>query len=103
MNRLSKRILISAAIVIGSVAGTLLMDNVQFFHLLDLKAQDAHFVLRGPRPTHDIVIVGIDDKALSHYSELLSFWQPYYADTIRATALGGAKVMVLDVAFGITV
>jgi len=96
MTRAWKRILICAAIVAGSVAATVQMERIQFFHLLDLKAQDAHFVLRGARPPHNIVIVGIDDKALSRYPELLDFWQPYYADAMRAAALGGAKVLTLD-------
>jgi len=103
MNRVWKRVLICAAIVVGSVAATMQMEKISFFHLLGLKARDAHFVLRGPRPTHNIIIVGIDDKAESHYSDLLSFWQPYYADTMRAVAAGGGKVMLLDVAFGISV
>ncbi len=103
MNRVRKRVLTCAAIVAGSVIVTALMQNLQFFRLVDLKGQDAHFVLRGPRQTKDIVIVGIDDRALQQYSELQSFWQPYYADTMRATAQGGAKVMILDVAFGIDV
>jgi len=34
---------------------------------------------------------------------MLSFWQPYYADAMRALADAGAKVMVLDVAFAIPV
>jgi len=103
MTRARKRILICAAIVAGSVAATMQMERIQFFHLLDLKAQDAHFVLRGPRPTHHIVVVGIDNKSFSHYSELLAFWHPYYADAMRAVALGGGKVLVLDVAFGVSV
>ncbi len=65
--------------------------------ILDLKAQDAHFVLRGQVPTRDIVIVGIDTKALNSFPDLTAFWQPYYADTIRGAAAGGAKVFVLDV------
>jgi adenylate cyclase len=103
MSRLRKRILICAAIVAGSVTVTALTQNIEFFRLVDLKGQDAHFVLRGPRPVKNIVIVGIDDRALTRYSELLNFWQPYYADAMRAAAQGGAKVMVLDVAFAIDV
>ena len=103
MDRVWKRTLICGAIVAGSYAATIWMERIQFFHLLDLKAQDAHFVLRGPRPTHNIVIVGMDDKADSHFPELRAFWQPYFADAMRATALGGAKVMVLDHSFGVDV
>ena len=70
MNRILKRILICAAIVAGAVVATAWMENIQFFHLLDLKAQDAHFVFRGPRPVRDIIIVGIDQRAIDHFPEL---------------------------------
>lgn len=98
-----KRFLICAAIAVGSVILTVLMGNIRFFQLLDLKAQDAHFVLRGQQPTKDILLIGIDDKALNAFPELYSFWHPYYADAIKGAADGGAKVLVLDVAFGIPV
>jgi len=103
MKKNHKRAFICAAIAAGSVILTMLMAGIQFFHLVDLKAQDAHFVLRGPVPTKDIVLIGIDDKALNHYPQLLSFWQPYYADAIRAAGEAGAKVFMLDVAFGVNV
>ena len=92
---------IGAAIALASVVLTLLLGSVRFFQLLDLKAQDAHFVLRGKVPTKDIVIIGIDDKALNNFPELTSFWHPYYAAAMRGAADGGAKTMVLDVAFGV--
>jgi adenylate cyclase len=103
MKRNWKRLAICAAIALSSVLLTLLMANVQFFKLVDLKAQDAHFVLRGPLPTKDIVLVEIDDKTRGKFPELLSFWHPYYADVMRAGAMGGAKVMILDNAFGTNV
>jgi len=98
-----KRFAICAALALGAVGVTLSLADIRFFQLLDLKAQDAHFVLRGPVATKDIVLIGIDDKALNNFPELYSFWQPYYADAIRGAADGGAKVFVLDVAFGIPV
>jgi adenylate cyclase len=103
MKRNWKRVCICAAIALGSGILTLLIANVRFFQLLDLKASDAQFVLRGPVPTSDIVIVGIDEKFLNHYHEPSLFWQRHYADAIRAAADAGAKVLVLDVAFGIPV
>jgi adenylate cyclase len=98
-----QRVAICAAIALGSVTVTLLLATVPFFHLLNLKAQDAHFVLRGTVPTKDIVLIGIDDKALNTFPELYSFWHPYYADAIRGASAAGAKVLVLDVAFAIPV
>src|SRR5438034_9737224 len=103
MNKYWKRALICAAIAVGSVILTLLMENYVFVKGVDLKAQDAHFVLRGPVPTKDILLIEIDDKAKNHYPELLSFWHPYYADAMRAVLAGGARVMVLDVAFSVNV
>ena len=98
-----KRVAICAAIALGAVVLTMALSDIRFFQLLDLKAQDAHFVLRGPVPPKNIILIGIDDKALNNFPELSSFWQPYYADAIRAASDGGAKVLVLDVAFGIPV
>ena len=98
-----KRAGIGAAIAVGSIALTLLLSKVQFFHLLDLKASDANFVLRGQLPTKDIAIIGIDEKADDNFPEPNLFWQRYYADAIRGAAEAGAKVLVLDVAFEIPV
>jgi adenylate cyclase len=98
-----KRALICAAIALGSVLLTLLMENIQFFRGVDLKAQDAHFVIRGTVPTKNIQLIELDDKTRTHYTEPLLFWQPHYADAMRAVAAGGGKVMVLDIAFGINV
>jgi CHASE2 domain-containing sensor protein len=103
MKRNWQRVAIGAAIAAGSMLVTLLLADVRFFQLLDLKAQDAHFVLRGKVPTRDIVLIGIDDKALNKFPELSPFWHPYYAAAIRGAADAGAKVMVLDVAFGVPV
>ena len=97
MKRNWQRVAICAAIAVSSLVLTLLLANLRVVQILDLKAQDAHFVLRGPVPTRDILIVGIDSKALDTFPDLTSFWQPYYADTIRGAAAGGAKVFVLDV------
>jgi adenylate cyclase len=97
MKRNWQRVAICAAIAVSSLVLTLLLADLRVVQILDLKAQDAHFVLRGQVPTRDILIVGIDTKALNNFPDLTSFWQPYYADTIRGAANGGAKVFVLDV------
>jgi len=103
MKKTWKRALICAAIALGSVFLTLLMENVQFFRGVDLKAQDAHFVIRGTRPTKNITLIEIDDKTRSQYTEPLFFWQPHYADAMRAVLAGGGKVMLIDNAFLINV
>jgi adenylate cyclase len=103
MNRKWKRIAVCSAIALGSVFLTLALANIRFFQLLNLKAQDSHSVIRGARPTKDIVIIGIDDKTLETFPEPTLFWHRYYADAMRAAALGGAKVFVLDASFAIPV
>jgi adenylate cyclase len=103
MGREWRRFLICASVAIVSALGAVALLNIRFFQLLELKARDAHFVLRGTQPTKDIVIIGIDDKALNTFPEIYTFWQPYYADAIKAAADAGARVMVLDVAFAIPV
>jgi adenylate cyclase len=103
MNRKWKRLAICTAIAFGSVFLTLALANIRFFQLLNLKAQDSHFVIRGRKPVKDIVIVGIDKKTLETFPEPTSFWHRYYADAMRAAALGGAKVFVLDATFAIPV
>lgn len=103
MKRKLIRIAICAAIAVGSVFLTLGLGNVRFFQLLNLKAQDAHFVFRGKVPVKDVVIVGIDDKTLETFPELTAFWHRYYADAMRGAALGGAKVFVLDATFAVPV
>jgi len=103
MKRNWQRVAICAAIALASVSITVLLSRVSWFQVVSLKAQDAHFVLRGKLPTHDIVLIGIDDKALNNFPEPTLFWQPYYAEAIKGAADAGAKVLILDVAFGIPV
>src|SRR5271156_5721627 len=99
----SWKLWVCAAIVLGGVAVTQLLSTTRFVQLLSLKAYDAQFLLAGSRPTSNIMLVVADEKTLNTFPELQAFWHPYYADAIRAAAAGGAKVVALDVAFGIPV
>lgn len=101
MKRNWKRFAICAAIAIGATLITRLLSNISFFHLLDLKARDAHFVLRGKQPTKDIIIIGMDDKTLAKYPEPLLFWGHHFATAIKAAVDAGAKAFVIDVSFQI--
>src|SRR5437773_4667174 len=92
-----------AAIAVGSVAATLLLGNLRFFQLVHLKANDFHFLVRGKRPTSNIVVIAIDQKSLNTFHELLMFWHPYYAEAIKAAAEGGAKVLGFDWIFAVDV
>lgn len=103
MKRKWQRRAVCAGIAVGSVVVTLLLTRIPFFQNLDLKTQDAHFVLRGKVPTRNIVVIGIDEPTLKAFPELESFWHPYYADAIRGAAEAGAKVFVLDHFFEVPV
>ncbi len=103
MKKRWKNILICSLIAIGSVVATRLLSGVRFFEVLNLKALDAHFVLRGTRPTSDVMLIFTDQKALDSYPEPQMFWHRHYADAVKAAGEGGAKVIGLDLAFGIPV
>lgn len=83
------------------------LGDLRFFQILNLKAYDAHFVLRSlllPQPTiSNIVLLVADQKTLDTFPEPRIFWQKHYADIIRAAGEAGAKVIGLDLAFGVAV
>jgi len=101
--RKRKRGAVIAAIAVGSVIATWLLGDVKFFQLVHLKAGDLHFLVRGKKPTSNIVILAIDQKTQDSFRELRYFWHPYYAEAIRAAAEGGAKVFMMDIVFGVDV
>jgi adenylate cyclase len=101
--RARKRWSVFAAIAVGSVITTLLLSNVRFFQLVHLKAGDLHFLVRGKKPTSNVVILAIDQKSLDTFKEPMIFWHPYFAEAIRAAADGGARALGLDWAFPIDV
>jgi adenylate cyclase len=98
-----RRWTIIAAIALGSVIATLLLGKLRFFQLAHLKASDFHFLVRGKRPTSNIVVIAIDQKSLNTFHELLMFWHPYFAEAMKAAAEGGAKVMGLDWQFTVDI
>ncbi|MEZ5398466.1 MAG: adenylate/guanylate cyclase domain-containing protein [Bryobacteraceae bacterium] len=99
MINLWTRVLVFAGLALASTAAALLVARQAFFQTIELKASDASFVLRGPISTGNVILVTADRKALETFPELLLFWHPYYAQTIRAAAAAGAKLIGLDVAF----
>jgi adenylate cyclase len=103
MKKSWQRVLICAAIAVAAVALTVGLSHFRFFQLLNLKAQDIHFLFRGSLPTPGIVLIGIDQKAEDNFPELSNFWQPYFGDALRAAADAGAKVFVLDKTFAVPV
>jgi adenylate cyclase len=96
-----------AVLAVGSALGASLLSRVSFFQILNLKAYDAHFVARDffsrPPAIPNIVLVLADQKTLDTFPELRLFWHKHYANVIRAAGQAGAKVIGLDLAFGIPV
>jgi adenylate cyclase len=103
MNKRLRHIAICALIAVSSAVGARLLSNFRFFQLLNLKALDLHFLLRGRQPTSNIILVTGDQKALDTFPELRIFWHPYYTEAIHAAGAAGAKVIGLDLAFGVPV
>jgi adenylate cyclase len=93
-----------AVLAAGSALAAALASDVRFFQILNLKAYDAHFVVRdwlNRRPViSNIVLLLVDQKTLNTFPELRDFWHQHYANVIRAAGQGGAKVIGLDLAFG---
>jgi adenylate cyclase len=100
-----------AVLAVGSALGASLLSDIRFFRILNLKAYDAHFIVRdflrglvGRRPlVSDIVLLTADKKAYDTFPELRVFWNQHYATAIRAAGQAGAKVIALDLAFGVPI
>jgi adenylate cyclase len=92
-----------ALIVVASVAAAQFSDRLSFFRLLHRKALDVHFIVRGRQAVSNIVLILMDQKSIDTFTEPILFWHPHYAQAIRAASDGGARVMGLDLAFGVNV
>jgi adenylate cyclase len=107
MKRKWKHWAFCAVLAAASVLGTWSLSNFRFFQILNLKAYDAQFAVRdlllGRPAIPKIVLLLADQKALDTFPELRLFWHKHYATAIRAAGAAGAKVIGLDLAFGIPV
>jgi adenylate cyclase len=103
MKRKWKRWALCAAIALGSASVARLLGDRSFFRQLHLKASDIHFLLRGKQPAGNIVLVVADKKAFKDFPEFQVFWHRHYATAIQAAGEAGARVIGLDVAFGVPV
>jgi adenylate cyclase len=96
-----------ALLAVGSALGASLLSDIRFFKILNLKAYDAHFIvrdlLRGRPAISNIVLLTADKKAMDTFPELRVFWNQHYANAIRAAGQAGAKVIALDLAFGVPI
>ena len=82
MRRKWRRIAICTALAVASAMSAGFLSRVHFFQLVNLKAQDTHFLLRNwisPHavPLSNIVLLTIDQEALDKFPEVLLFWHPY--------------------------
>ena len=70
-----------------------------FLHNIELRSLDARFVLRGPRPHDDnIVIVGLEENTLQKVGAF-PIPRDAYAKMVDQLARGGAKVIAFDANF----
>src|SRR5450755_1662444 len=94
-------------LAIGSVVAAWSLDKFPDFQILNLKAYDAHFVVRerlfGTSPISNIVLLTANQKTMDMFPEPKLFWNKHYADAIAAVGEAGAKVIGLDLAFGIPI
>jgi adenylate cyclase len=96
-----------AVFAVGSALGASLLSDIRFFQILNLKAYDAHFIVRdffrGRPAISNIVLLTADKRAMDTFPELRVFWNEHYANAIRAAGQAGAKVIALDLAFGVPI
>ncbi|MBK7542232.1 MAG: CHASE2 domain-containing protein [Candidatus Competibacteraceae bacterium] len=79
---------------------TLVIANLSFFSLIELKGLDLLFTLRGVRPPpSQIVIVAIDELSLAEIKRQWPWPRSTHARLIRQLAEAGAKVVGLDILF----
>ena len=107
MKRKWRHLALCVVLAVGSTLGAWSLGKLRFFQILNLKAYDAHFVARdilGKRPAiTNIVLLLADQKTRDRFREPILFWQEHYANVVRAAGAAGAKVIGLDLAFGVPV
>jgi adenylate cyclase len=103
MKKKLKHWALCALIAAGSTMAAWSLSEIRFFQVLNLKAYDSHFVVRGAQRTSNIVLLTADQKAMDVFPELRLFWNKHYADAVKAAGEAGARVIALDLAFGIPV
>lgn len=78
----------------------LALSNLSFFSLMELKGLDLLFVLRGPLPPPDeIVIVAIDESSMAEIGKQWPWPRSLHAQLIQALNQAGARVIGFDILF----
>jgi adenylate cyclase len=85
---------------IGAFVVVLLVTNLPFLFLLDLKGLDLLFLIRGPLPPPpEIVIVAIDEPSLAEISKQWPWPRSIHALLIEQLQKAGARVIGFDILF----
>ena len=78
----------------------ILLGNLAFFSLIELKGLDLLFTLRGSLPApSQIVIVAIDESAMAEIKQQWPWPRSLHAQLIRRLHQAGAKVIGIDILF----
>lgn len=87
-------------IAIVSAGLTLILINLSFFSLIELKGLDLLFVLRGvSSPPSQIVIVAIDEPSMAEIQRQWPWPRSMHAHLVQQLNKAGAKVIGFDVLF----
>lgn len=87
-------------IAAGSFVIVLILTNLPFLFLLELKGLDLLFLLRGPLPPPpEIVIVAIDEPSFAEISKQWPWPRSIHAQLIEQLKKAGAKVIGFDILF----
>ena len=87
-------------IAVGAFVVVLILTNLPFIFLLELKGLDLLFLLRGPLPSPpEIVIVAIDEPSFAEISKQWPWPRSIHAQLIEQLKKAGAKVIGFDVLF----
>ncbi len=101
MTRLRRWSLGLGIVLLASGAGVWLDDSGQG-DLLELWTYDWRMELRGPLPplqNAPILLLAVDAESFERIRDPLVFWQPHFAEVIRAMAEARAAVIGLDLIF----
>jgi adenylate cyclase len=87
-------------IAIGAFVVVLILTNLPFLFLLELKGLDLLFLLRGPLPPPpEIVIVAIDEPSFAEISQQWPWPRSIHARLIEQLKKAGAAVIGFDILF----
>lgn len=94
------RILPVAFIAAAAFGITLLLSQMPFFTVLELKGLDLLFILRGPLPPPEsVIIVAIDEASMAEIGQQWPWPRSLHAQLIQKLKQAGARAIGFDVLF----